>query len=96
MAGAIRTNARIRAIVYGHVQGVGYRAFARSVAEGLALGGFVRNLPDGSVEVVAEGEKATLDRFIKELEEGPLFGRVRGVDVEWSDYRGDLVGFTIR
>ncbi|HHV62085.1 MAG TPA: acylphosphatase [Firmicutes bacterium] len=96
MPDGIQPNARVRAIVYGHVQGVGYRAFAQSTALSLDLNGFVRNLPDGTVEVVAEGARPTLDKFINELEKGPIFGRVRNIDVEWHEYKGDLVGFAIR
>lgn len=89
-------NARIMAIVYGRVQGVGYRAFAREAALQLGLSGYVRNLSDGSVQVVAEGEKQLLDRFIEKLKEGPSFGGVTDAEITWHEYIGDLKGFSIR
>lgn len=54
---------RWRILYVGLVQGVGFRATARSVAQGLPLNGFVRNLADGSVEVQVQGERAEVDRF---------------------------------
>jgi acylphosphatase len=57
-----------RHVLYrGQVQGVGFRFTARQVAERFAVVGYVRNLPDGSVELVAEGELAELDRFLGEI-----------------------------
>jgi acylphosphatase len=53
----------------GHVQGVGFRYTARDVAADFAVKGFVRNLPDGRVELVAEGESAEIDRFLGALSE---------------------------
>lgn len=96
MSGNSAANARIMATVYGRVQGVGYRAFAREAALQLGLSGYVRNLSDGSVQVVAEGEKQLLDRFIEKLKEGPPFGRVTDAEVTWHEYIGDLKGFSIR
>jgi len=52
---------------FGSVQGVGFRYTARQAAEGFAVAGWVRNLPDGSVELVAEGESTELDAFLEEI-----------------------------
>lgn len=83
--------------VYGRVQGVGYRYFARGQAEKLGLTGYVRNLPDGkTVEVVAEGERDKLEEFIRQLEAGPRLARVERVETAWSEYSGDFSGFTGR
>ena len=56
-----------RVLYQGHVQGVGFRYTARSVAHGFAVAGFVRNLADGRVELVAEGEAAEVERFLDAL-----------------------------
>jgi acylphosphatase len=53
----------------GHVQGVGFRYTTRRIAERFAVSGYVKNLPDGRVELVAEGQKAQLDAFLQELRE---------------------------
>ncbi len=68
--------------VHGHVQGVGFRAFAREEARQLELAGFVRNAWDRTVEGEAEGSGAALEAFRDALERGPLFGRVSRLD--WS------------
>ncbi len=64
------------AIVRGRVQGVGYRFFAERAARDLGVHGWVRNLPDGSVEAVAEGEDEAIARFLARLREGPRGARV--------------------
>jgi len=66
--------------VRGRVQGVGFRAFVRNRAAALGLVGSVRNLPDGSVEVVAQGAAMALDRLGAQLAEGPAFSRVDGLE----------------
>ena len=68
-----------RYIISGRVQGVGYRYFAVRAAEHLGVAGSVRNCADGSVEVVAEADSETLERFRAELDRGPRFGHVDGV-----------------
>ncbi|HEY1252400.1 MAG TPA: acylphosphatase [Thermoanaerobaculia bacterium] len=65
-----------RAIVKGRVQGVGYRFFAERAARECGVRGWVRNLPDGSVEAVAEGDDASVARFLARLREGPHGSRV--------------------
>jgi acylphosphatase len=87
--------ASYRYIVSGRVQGVGFRYFALREAESLGLVGFVRNLPDGSVEVVAEGDEPPLARFEERLREGPGFARVSGIDRIAVPPRGGS-GFHIR
>jgi acylphosphatase len=66
--------------IIGRVQGVGYRYFAMRVATACGVAGTVRNLPDGSVEVVAEGKAAAVADFRKQLERGPALSRVTWVD----------------
>ena len=72
--------ARARFLVHGVVQGVGYRWFVVRAAMGLGLRGVARNLPDGDVEVLAEGEDASLDHLERELERGSPGSRVDHVD----------------
>lgn len=67
---------RRRYIVKGRVQGVGFRQFAAEKARALNVAGWVRNLPDGSVEAEAEAEQAALASFEGFLEKGPGFSRV--------------------
>ncbi|MDP1809559.1 MAG: acylphosphatase [Actinomycetota bacterium] len=67
--------------VEGRVQGVGFRAFAQREAVGLGLTGFARNAPDGRVEVLVQGEKATLDIFVDRLRIGPRLAAVRNVAI---------------
>ena len=86
--------ARVYARVHGVVQGVGFRHFTRQLAESYGIEGYVRNVPDGSVEVVAEGDRQALKAFLDEVRIGPRFGSVSRIDVEWSEARGDLSGFT--
>jgi acylphosphatase len=83
-------------IVSGIVQGVGYRVFAASHARRLHLSGYVRNLPDGDVEVVAEGEEIVLQSFLTAIRQGPPAGRVMDVQVFRADAKGEYEGFTVR
>jgi acylphosphatase len=72
--------ARIHAIVHGRVQGVNFRHYTAKEAGRLGLRGWVRNLPDGTVEVEAEGDTAALDTFLSWLHHGPPSARVDKVD----------------
>ncbi len=86
---------QLRAVVHGRVQGVGFRWFVSRRAEEHGLGGAVRNLPDGSVEVIAEGSRAALEAFLDELRAGPQRARVERVDEVWSEGPGSPRGFGI-
>ncbi|ADU96326.1 acylphosphatase [Thermovibrio ammonificans] len=85
----------IHAFVSGRVQGVGYRAFTRKVARELGLVGFVRNLPDGRVEVYAEGEEEKLQELLRHLKKGPYFARVDSIEVTTTEPRGGYEEFVI-
>lgn len=82
-------------MVRGRVQGVGYRYFVLREANVLGVTGFARNLPDGSVEVVAEGADPALARLEERLREGPAFAHVQDVDRVAIAPRDDS-GFHIR
>ena len=88
--------ASLQAIVYGRVQGVFFRAFANRRANELGLAGYVRNLPDGGVEVQAEGERRQLEKLIDYLREGPPAARVDKVATRWSEYTGNYPHFSVR
>ena len=86
----------IECIVRGKVQGVLFRKFAQERARRLDIVGFIQNLDDGDVEVVAQGEEEQLLEFIEHLKKGPVFAKVEKVDVEWQDSLQDsMTDFTI-
>ena len=87
---------RFHAIVHGHVQGVSFRYYTLATAKTLDLTGWVRNLPDGTVETVAEGPKVQLDSLLTFLRRGPTGARVTSVDVEWSAASGVFEDFEIQ
>lgn len=82
--------------ITGRVQGVGFRHHTRQAARRLGLDGWVRNEPDGSVEVRAAGDPESLDRFEEELRRGPRAASVDDVEVEELGEPGDWVGFSVR
>jgi acylphosphatase len=88
--------AGLRAIVRGRVQGVGFRFFVLEVATGLGVKGYVRNLPDGGVEVIAEGPRDSLESLLAELRRGPSLSRVDRVTDSWSEATGAFTGFDVR
>ncbi len=87
------TRARVR--VRGLVQGVWFRAQAQTEAELLGVTGWVRNLPDGSVEAALEGEADAVERMLGWCRRGPPDAIVEKVDVVWERPAGD-VGFQVR
>lgn len=87
--------ARARILIQGLVQGVFFRREMTDLARRLGISGWVRNLPNGNVEALAEGEKGRLDELIRFCHVGPRGAVVRKVEVEWSDYLGEFRGFRI-
>ncbi len=79
------TRSQLHCIVTGRVQGSTFRDFVRNIANEMNLVGFVANLPDGSVEVLAQGEYGILKVFIQHLARGPAGSLVTGVYDEWSE-----------
>lgn len=86
---------RVHVFVDGRVQGVAYRFFAEKWANRLGLAGWVRNLEDGRVEVVAEGPAAGIETFLDRLREGPSLAHVDGIDVRREKATGEFAGFEI-
>lgn len=87
---------RVRVRVYGIVQGVFFRANTKRVADSLGLSGYVRNMPDGSVEAVFEGDRDNVEKAIEWCKRGPPLAVVEKVEVEWEPYRGEFKGFYIK
>jgi acylphosphatase len=87
---------RLRAIVHGRVQGVSFRYYTVEQAEGLGLAGYVCNLWDRTVEVVAEGPERDLQALLSWLYEGPSMARVTRVDVQWQPATGQFHDFEVR
>jgi acylphosphatase len=85
---------RLTAWADGHVQGVGFRWWVRSQALRLGLTGTATNLPDGRVEVVAEGGRRAAGELLALLNGASAPGRVTAVTHEWGEARGGLSGFT--
>jgi acylphosphatase len=79
----------------GNVQGVGFRYTVKSVAAGYEVTGFVRNLPDGRVELLAEGSKDELEAFRQAIRDSGLEHFVRQEQAAWSDATGEYRGFEI-
>jgi acylphosphatase len=87
---------RLTAFVYGDVQGVGFRWWTMHRARELGLTGHARNLVDGSVEVVAEGERATCERLLEQFRTGAAPGWVERVTERWDQASGEQSGFVAR
>jgi acylphosphatase len=87
---------RVQAFVSGNVQGVFFRASTRDRARALGVNGFVRNLRDGRVEIVAEGNEQAVDDLIHWARIGPPHAAVENVEVAEEPPRGDLTSFTVR
>ena len=88
---------RARLIVHGRVQGVGFRWHVVREARALGIHGWVRNLPDGSVEAEGEGERATLERWIDAVRGGAPAARggVTAVETAWSEGSPRFRGFDV-
>jgi acylphosphatase len=86
---------RVRVFVGGRVQGVAYRFFAEKYASRLDISGWVRNLPDGRVEVLAEGPESGVQAFLARLEEGPSLARVDSFEVRKEPATGEFPDFRI-
>jgi len=87
---------RVHGIVSGRVQGVGFRYFTQDIAAQYDVRGWVKNLPDGRVEFVAEGPKGMLNDFVKTINRGPVAGYVSALDLSWDKYTGEYESFRIR
>jgi acylphosphatase len=87
---------RLRAVVKGEVQGVGFRWSVQRQAGELGLTGYAENLPDGSVRVEAEGDPDRLDQLEAYLRQGPRWAEVASLDVQRAPATGEFRGFSAR
>jgi acylphosphatase len=82
-------------IFAGRVQGIGFRKFVKKKADEFGVKGFVRNLPDGTVEVLVEGDEETLKSFFDAIENGPPLAEVNGIRYEFIEKDGGFDEFKI-
>lgn len=82
--------------ISGQVQGVSYRANAARMGSTHGLSGWVRNLADGRVELLAQGEEKSLRNFLAWVHQGPAQARVDHVEAHWAPAEAELSGFQIR
>ena len=86
----------VHIIIYGDVQGVGFRAFTQRKAQGLGVVGWVRNNYDNTVEIWAEGFQTCLESFIQNVRQGPPGGYVERLDIQWHPAKNETASFQIR
>lgn len=86
---------RLQIYYSGRVQGVGFRHEAKTVATGFDVTGVVRNLPDGRVELLAEGDRAELEGFLKAIEDSAVGGLIRQAETLWGAAKNEFRGFEI-
>ena len=87
---------RVHIIVHGNVQGVFFRSNARKIAGSLGLKGYAKNMPDDSVEIVAEGPEDKLKELIEYCKKGPEMADVSKIDVIFEEANGEFNGFEIK
>jgi acylphosphatase len=87
--------ARARIVVSGRVQGVFFRDHTRRWASSLGLTGWVRNLWDGRVEALAEGEKKNIETLVSQMRQGPPRAQVEAAEVTWEEFKDEFCDFQI-
>ena len=87
---------RVHAYYGGRVQGIGFRYTAERIARDMDVNGWVRNLPDGRVELLCEADEKTLSDFLDKIKNGVLKSYIRDTEVEWSCATGEFKNFDIR
>ncbi len=87
---------RVHLFISGMVQGVFFRDSARQIAQSMGITGYVRNLQDGRVELVAEGEMDSVDKLVQWCHKGPPAAIVESVDIESEQYKGEFDLFEVK
>ncbi len=82
--------------VRGDVQGVGFRHFTKTTANRYGVKGWVKNMPDGTVEIWAEGREPALKRLLQQVKQGPSHAHVSQVEVDWREPEGTHASFRVR
>jgi len=85
----------LNVVFAGTVQGVGFRRFVKNIADEMGVKGYVKNLPDGTVEVVAEGDEKLLEEFLKRIEVGPPLAEITHMAYEFINKEGGFEKFEI-
>jgi len=96
MQTVIESNKRAHIYIDGKVQGVGFRNYIQRKAQTLDVTGWVKNLEDGRVEAVFEGEEMDVDQMIEACFEGPPAANVVDIEENWEKASGDIYGFDIK
>ncbi len=91
-----RVNKRVHVFYVGRVQGVGFRLTAEEMAQALGVVGWVKNLRDGRVELIAEADEATLGRFLEAIRTGPMKNFIQQTEISWSNASETFDEFEIR
>jgi len=86
----------LHCLISGKVQGVGFRAWTKGMADQMGISGWVRNLDDGRVEVLAQGDMEKLEKFKGKLSRGPVISRVEDIECKYIDYDKEYKKFEIR
>ncbi len=86
---------RVRILVSGKVQGVFFRKSTKNKAQELDITGWVRNLDDGRVEAVFEGEKEKVEKMVEWARKGPDYAEIKDIKITPEEYTGEFSGFTV-
>ncbi len=86
---------RLEVTIKGEVQGVSFRYFVYEKARELGLVGTVKNMPEGEVSIVAEGEEAALQELLESVTRGPRFAKIEKVESTWKESTGEFAKFSI-
>jgi acylphosphatase len=87
---------RVHLIIKGVVQGVGFRHSTRMQASQLGLTGYVKNLPDGNVEVIAEGPSQAVNELLEWAKQGPPTAQVKQIDIDYEEANGEFTDFSVK
>jgi len=86
----------LHCLISGKVQGVGFRAWTKRIADQMGICGWVRNLKDGRVEALAQGEEEKLEEFKGKLAQGPAISKVEDIECKYIDYEKKYDNFEVR
>lgn len=86
---------RVHVIVYGRVQGVFFRHNTKKIADRFNVKGWVRNNPNDTVEIIAEGKDGVIDKFLNWCRKGPIGARIDKLEVREEEYQGEVKEFSI-